>query len=260
MGQVKRIDTPVGRFYKYTIDENKSYDEGGFKLMPSVTTVLGILGSDKLDKLEAEMGKEALQKLGKKAALRGTAMHMFLENYFICIKNGKDADSCLLYTQKKSPTDLVHDGLEMERITAGRELFYNYLYEGYLDRVKKVIFTERFIWSIIALFAGTADFCFVNENGQLVIGDFKSASSIKDEETIHKYELQLAAYIIAFEEIYKTKVHHAELWISHPLGIQEQILGGDELEERKKQFLSLVEKYHNGWDARTVANKYCTTA
>lgn len=260
MGQVKRVDTPVGRFYKYTIDENKSYDEGGFKLMPSVTTVLGILGSDKLDKLEAEMGKEALQKLGQKAALRGTAMHMFLENYFICIKNGKDADSCLLYTQKKSPTDLVNDGLEEDRITAGRELFYNYLYEGYLDRVKQVIFTERFIWSIIFLFAGTADFCFVNEAGELIIGDFKSASSIKDEETIHKYELQLAAYIIAFEEIYNKKVHHAELWISHPHGIQERFLGGDELEERKKQFLELVERYHNGWDARTVANKYCSAA
>ena len=258
MGQVKRVDTPVGRFYKYTIDESLSYDEGGFKLMPSVTTVLGILGSDKLEKLEAEMGKEALQKLGQKAALRGTAMHMFLENYFICIKNGKDADSCLLYTQKKSPTDLVNDGLEEDRITAGRELFYNYLYEGYLDRVKQVIFTERFIWSIIFLFAGTADFCFVNEAGELIIGDFKSASSIKDEETIHKYELQLAAYIIAFEEIYNKKVHHAELWISHPHGIQERILGGDELEERKKQFLSLVETYHNGWDARTVANNYCS--
>jgi len=260
MGQVKRVDTPVGRFYKYTIDETKSFDEGGFKLMPSVTTVLGLLGSDKLDKLEAEMGKEALQQLGLKAALRGTAMHMFLENFFICIKNGKDPDSCLLYTQKKSPTDLLNDGLEQERITAGRELFYNYLYEGYLDRVKKVIFTERFIWSIVFLFAGTADFCFVNENGELVIGDFKSASSIKDEETIHKYELQLAAYIIAFEEIYNTKVHHAELWISHPLGIQERILSGDELEKRKKEFLSLVEKYHNGWDARTVANKYCSAA
>ena len=40
----------------------------------------------------------------------------------------------------------------------------------------------------------------------IVIGDFKSASSIKDDETIHKYELQLAAYIIAFEEIYNKKV------------------------------------------------------
>lgn len=259
MGQVKRIDTPVGRFYKYTIDESLSYDEGGFKLMPSVTTVLGSLGSQRLEQLEAEMGKEALQQLGLKAALRGTAMHMFLENYFICIKNGKDSDSCLLYTQKKSPTDLEKDGLEPERISAGRELFYNYLYEGYLDRVKQVVFTERFIWSIVYLFAGTADFCFVNEAGELIIGDFKSASSIKDEETIHKYELQLAAYIIAFEEIYNKKVHHAELWISHPLGIQERILDGSELENRKKEFLELVERYHTGWDARTVANTYCTT-
>lgn len=260
MGQVKRVDTPEGRFYKYTIDESLSYDEGGFKLMPSVTTVLGILGSERLEKLEVEMGKEALQQLGLKAALRGTAMHMFLENYFICIKNGKDSDSCLLYTQKKSPSDLEKDGLEPERISAGRELFYNYLYEGYLDRVKKVIFTERFIWSIVYLFAGTADFCFVNEAGELIIGDFKSASTIKDEETIHKYELQLAAYIIAFEEIYNKKVHHAELWISHPHGIQERILGGDDLEIRKKEFLSLVEKYHNGWDARNIANKYCVAA
>jgi len=147
-----------------------------------------------------------------------------------------------------------------ENVSAGRDLFYNFIYEGYLDRIKQVLFTERFTWSLLHLFAGTADFVYLNVNGKIVIADFKSASSIKDEETIEKYKLQLAAYTIAFEEIYKKKVNHAELWISHPLGVQDVKLEGAEMEQKKLEFIELTQEYHKNWNPQEIAEKYYKAA
>ncbi len=183
-------------------------------------------------------------------------MHQFLENYFICMKQGKSHDDCLLYTQKKTPIDLMRQGLTDDSIKQGRDLFYNLLYEGYLHRVRRVLFTEQFLYSIAHKFAGTTDFGFVNMTNFLTITDFKSANSIKDDETIQKYLLQLAAYTIGFEEIYKKKVHHAELWISHPMGIQEVILGGAEMELKKTEFLDVLSDFHSKWNVKEIIEKY----
>ena len=116
--------------------------------------------------------------------------------------------------------------------------------------------TEKFICSLQHRYAGTLDFCFLSDQNQIIISDFKSANGIKDEETVHKYFMQLAAYIMAFEEIYSKKVHHAELWISNPHGIQERILAGAELEKVKGEFLDLVAQYHQKWNAQEIISKY----
>jgi hypothetical protein len=254
MSKLKRLDTPEGRFYVY-----EESDEPIF--MPSVTTVLSQVASDKLKKLEESMGKEALNRLGMNAAHRGTVMHAFLENYLICLKNTDDRDKSLLYSQKKTPNDFT-DSTEINKdhITKGRDLFYNFVYEGLLDRIKKVIGTEKFTWSLKHKFAGTTDFIYQNHNNSVIVTDFKSASSIKDEETITKYELQLAAYTISFEEIYNIPVDHAELWISHPLGIQEVVLSGDDMIKRKAEFIQLANQYHQTYNVHETALKYYKTA
>ena len=99
MGKVRRLETPAGRVYVY---------EGGDEpiFMPSVTTILSYEPSQYLQELEEKIGKEELSRIGQRAAGRGTAMHRFLENYMICLKNGGNTDNCLLYTQKKIPNDL----------------------------------------------------------------------------------------------------------------------------------------------------------
>jgi CRISPR/Cas system-associated exonuclease Cas4 (RecB family) len=257
---VKRLDTPEGRYYIHVVKQGKSYEEGGFILMPSVTTILSLKVSHRLQELENEIGKEELEKIGQKASRKGTSMHRFLENYFICLRHGGNHENCLLYTQKKTPDDLKKESLEDDSISAGRNLFYNYIHEGYLDRIRKVLFTERFTWSLIHKFAGTADFVFINQDGRIVIADFKSANKIKDDETIHKYQLQLAAYTIAFEEIYKKRVDHAELWISHPLGIQDVSLSGELMEERKKEFIELSQEYHKNWNPGEIVKRYYKAA
>jgi hypothetical protein len=254
--QLKRLDTPEGRFYYYARNHKSTLEDGGLVIMPSVTTILSTLDSQRLKHLEAEMGKEALAQIGQKAARRGTCMHSFLENYLICLQKTGDEEKSLLYAQKKTVIDLKNEGFEDESIANGRGLFYNYIHEGYLSRIKKVLCTEQFVWSLKHRFSGTLDFGFVDMAMKIVIADFKSANGIKDAETIHKYEMQTAAYTIAFEEIYKKKVDHSELWISGPLGIQEQILQGTEMEQRKEEFLQLSSEFHANWDMKGIVNKY----
>ena len=74
--KLQRIDTNHGRAYAL-------HCEGEVKFLPSVTTILSLKSSAYLADLEQKIGKEELQEISHKAALRGTAMHSFLENYLI---------------------------------------------------------------------------------------------------------------------------------------------------------------------------------
>ena len=137
--KLKRLDTEKGR--AYVLEEN-----GTISFMPSVTSILSLKSSSYLKDLEEKIGKEELLGISQKAALRGTAMHAFLENYLICIQKKGDRDSCLLYTQRKSTDMLLHE-MEKESIAAGRSLFYNVFHSGILEKIKKVVFTEQFLYS-----------------------------------------------------------------------------------------------------------------
>lgn len=240
---LQRIDTPHGRAYALIQEGKKPL------FLPSVTSILSLKSSSYLSDLEEKIGKEDLQRISERAAKRGTAMHLFLENYMICLKHKGDADSCLLYTQRKSTDTLLHD-MDKDRVDVGRSLFYNVYHSGLFDKIKKVIFTEKFLHSVEYLFAGTTDFGFLDIDDYVVITDFKSASSPRDEETIDKYKCQVAAYAIAFEEMYKKPVHRGEIWISHPDGIQCIEVKGEEMEVKKEEFKQLSATYQSMWDTK----------
>jgi len=239
---LQRIDTPHGRAY--------ALGEGDdVKFLPSVTTILSLKSSPYLKDLEEKISKEELQKIADRAALRGTAMHKFLENYLVCMKHKGDSETCLLYTQRKSTDSLLYE-MEKEFVDKGRSLFYNVYHDGILDRIKKVIFTEQFLYSEKYLFAGTTDFGFHDQEKYIVIADFKSASSPRTPDVIDKYKCQTAAYSIAFEEMYKKPVHRGEVWISHPDGLQIEEVKGSEMIEKKEEFLELTKAYHSMWDTK----------
>jgi hypothetical protein len=246
---LKRIDTPYGRAYAYTKGEEHI-------LMPSVTTILSIEPSQYLNDLEQKIGKDELQKISERAAFRGTAMHRFLENYFICIQNGGEADRCILYTQKKTPGLLTQEGIADDRISYGRDLFYNFIHEGIFDQIGRVLFTEKFLFSLNNLFAGTTDFGYEDKDGGVIITDFKSASGYRGKETVDKYKKQLAAYTIAYEEINNKSIKNAQVWISSPEGMQIEILEGQELEDKKGEFIELCKKFHAQWDVEKIRNYY----
>ena len=252
MSKVQRLDTPYGRVYVYQSEEGPVF-------MPSVTTILSSEPSPYLEDLESKIGKEKLAEIGERAAGRGTAMHKFLENYVICIKNGGSADLCLLYTQKKTLEDLRGDNTSEDRIAYGRDLFYNFIHQETFSRVNKVLFTEKFLWSLNHMFAGTTDFGFLDLEDRIIIADFKSASGIRGEEVVSKYKKQLAAYTLAFEERNKKKrVKEAQIWISHPDGVQMEKMLEDEIQEKKDEFIKLAQSFHQNWDKSLFQEYYQT--
>ncbi|MFM2009984.1 MAG: hypothetical protein RLZZ479_375, partial [Bacteroidota bacterium] len=220
------------------------------------TTILSYEPSKYLQDLEDAIGKEKLQEIGERAAGRGTAMHRFLENYMICIKNGGNSDMCLLYTQKKTPADLREDGMAEDKISYGRDLFYNFIHENVFDNIKRVIFTEKFLWSLQNLFAGTADFGFEHINGKRIITDFKSASGIRGIDVMNKYKKQGAAYALSFEELFKKPIDEVQVWISHPGGMQLEVLAGEELDKKKKEFIELSKDFHANWNSLPFKEYY----
>jgi len=244
---LKRIDIPTGRAYMLE-------DESGYKFLPSVTSVLSLKSSSYLADLQEKIGKEDLQRISERAALRGTAMHKFLENYLICMRLKGDSESCLFYTQRKSTDSLLFE-MEKERIDKGRSLFYNVYHSGVLDNIAKVIFTEKFLYSEKYLFAGTTDFGFLDKQNRIVITDFKSASTPRTDDVISKYTVQVAAYAIAFEEMHNKPVHRGEIWISHSDGMQIIEVTGEEMEIAKVEFIKLAEAYHSMWDT-TLFEEY----
>ena len=174
----------------------------------------------------------------------------------ICLKNGGRPDTCILYTQKKSLQDLRDENMYEDRISFGRDLFYNFMHEGIFDKIKKVLFTEKFLWSLDNLFAGTTDFGFSDHEGNIILVDFKSASGIRGEEIVNKYKKQLAAYTISFEELHKRKVKEAQVWISHKNGVQIEILKDSELDEKKNEFIQLSKDFHSQWNVDPFKEYY----
>lgn len=239
--QIKRVDTPHGRVYML-----KEGDE--IRIYPSVTTVLASEPSPWLEKLSNDIGAEKLAAISAKAAGRGTVMHTFSENYLICMGYRGKCDECLLYAQKKTVKDLA-GRFDATQIDIGRDLFYNLLDSELFVKMKKPLFAEKFLWSNEHLFAGTADFGYVEDTGDGdIIGDFKSAKSIRGEEQLSKYKKQLGAYTIAYEERTGRRVKRAEIWIAHPDGVQAVMLEKEELTAAQESFKALCETYHRNWN------------
>lgn len=246
--KLKRLDTQWGR--AYVLGEGKEA-----QFLPSVTTILSLVSSAYLADLEREIGKDELKKISDRAAIRGTAMHKFLENFVICLKKCGDLEKSLLYTQRKSTDELLHD-FDKATVDSGRALFYNIYHSGMFKDVKKVLLSEGFLYSEKYLYAGATDFCFADWASKIVITDFKSASSPRGEETVKKYKLQGGAYSIAFEEMYDRKVDRIEIWISHPDGIQREIVSGADLTESKGMFLEYANQFRLMWEEDKIRTFY----
>lgn len=204
-----------------------SLDEKIFKF-PSVTTILSKLKDEGLEKLRNEVGDKELSKISKNATNRGTIMHAYLENFSIAFKKSKNKNKSLLYSQKKTQKDFKNfTESENEK---GLDLFYNLFHSPFIDEFKIPLLIEGLMVSFKYKYAGRTDIIYIDNNKELVLGDFKSSNSLitNDSFKIVKYKLQLAAYINAFEEIYKKQIKYGAIWVGYTHGYQKIILSKHE--------------------------------
>ena len=143
---------------------------------PSITTVLGILSEESIRKWRERVGAEEANRISRKAASRGTNLHLVAEKYV-----NNDAD----YLNKQLPHVV--------------ELFKSI--QPILDKsVDNVHFQEVPLYSDKFELAGRVD-CIAEFDGVLSAIDYKTSSKPKQREWISSYFMQAAFYAAAYYEI-----------------------------------------------------------
>ena len=160
-----RRDSPDGRRY-VTLDGNA---------YPSVTTILSIVNEESIAKWRKRVGEEEANRVGARAATRGTQVHSIIEKY---LQNDPD--------YKEGFLPHVVQSLENLR--------------PLLDKnVTKVYAQEVPLYSDHLQMAGTCD-AVVEWAGVPTIVDWKTSRRPKKKANIGNYFMQLAAYAVMWEE------------------------------------------------------------
>ena len=202
----------------YTID-------GSQKKLPSVTTVLGQTQpkekQESLERWRNRVGLREAQKITRDAAIRGTAMHKYLEDL---IRGQRSLDLTPLGVEATKMAEIIverglNDCSEIYGIEA--TLYYPNLYAGSVDLVAKY-------------------------KDKVSIIDFKQTNKPKQREWIGDYFLQMAAYGMAHDAVYGTTIEQGVIMMCSKDGYYQQfVIEGEEFREAKHKFLGRLDEFYN---------------
>jgi len=206
------------------IDGKRHYNVGNNVKLPSVTTILSATQPEekrkKLEEWKARVGTQAADRIRDVSAMRGTAMHTYLEGY---IEGKNHLDLTAIGQEAKRMSDVViEQGLRDLGEVWGSEvtLYYPGLYAGATDLV------------------GIYD-------GRPSIIDFKQTNKPKQREWIEDYFIQLAAYAMAHNYVYGTKIQSGIiLMCSKDCFFQKFEVHDKEFQEYMHKFLQRVDQYY----------------
>ena len=218
----KRFKYPTSS--RSVIRGSRHYDLGQEKL-PSVTTILSATQSaEKIESLarwKERVGSIEADKIRDSAATRGTAMHAFLEDYLL----GKDRVALTPLGQEARIMGqrIVDRGLaDLDEIWGSEVTLY---YPG--------------------LYAGATDLAGIYDSAESII-DFKQSNKPKRKEWISDYFIQLAAYAMAHNYVYNTKITQGViLMCTKDNFFQKFIVDGKEFISFQHQFLRKIDQYYS---------------
>ena len=207
------------------IDGKRHYDINDSKL-PSVTTILSATQpAEKRESLAAwrqSIGEENATRIVDQAGARGTAMHKILEKYIL----------------EQGYLDLTNVGKEAHNMALR-------VIEQGLCNVTEFYGSECTLY-YPGLYAGQTDLIGMHKNEMAVI-DFKQTNKPKKREWVEDYCLQLAAYGMAHDYVYKTSINKAVIMMcSKDNFYQEFIIEGEEYKKYKHKWLRRVDEYYKG--------------
>jgi hypothetical protein len=221
MKRIKKFKYP--KSMRSLINGKRHYDVGEEKL-PSVTTILSATQSEEKKKSladwRARMGAQSADRIRDVSAMRGTAMHRYLEAFI----------------DGTGHKDLTSIGREAEPMA--RRIIESGL--GELDEV----WGQEVTLYYPGLYAGATDIVGVYE-GQPAIIDFKQTNKPKKREWISDYFCQLGAYCMAHNYVYGTKIQSGViLMCSKDLLFQKFEVSGSEFVRHQHDFLRKIDQYY----------------
>ena len=202
----------------YTLD-------GQEQKLPSVTTVLGQTQpkekQESLEKWRQRVGLREAQKITRDAAIRGTAMHKYLED--------------LILGQRS--LDLTPLGVEATRMA-------EIIVERGLNDCSEIYGIEATLY-YPGLYAGSVDLI-AKYKDKVSIIDFKQTNKPKQREWIGDYFLQMAAYGMAHDAVYGTNIEQGVIMMCSKDGFYQQfVIEGEEFRDAKHNFLRRLDGFYS---------------
>ena len=199
---------------------SRTYDIAGEKL-PSVTTILGkTKDRKKLDEWVAKVGFEESERIKNYSSKRGTSMHKFVEAYVL----------------QKGYEDLTDIGLEAKPMAQK-------IIEVGLSPVSEWYGSEVTLF-YPGLYAGATDLVCMHDDMETIV-DYKQSNRPKRREWIDDYFLQVAAYAMAHDHVYGSKIRQAVIMICTPdLYYHEFKIQDEELRHWKHRFLVRLNMFY----------------
>ncbi len=196
------------------------YDINNSRL-PSVTTILAATKNQQfLKDWKGRVGKEEAERIKNLSSRRGTAMHKFLENHIQGI--GYDDLTPIGCEAKPMAEKIIEKGFESVEEYYGSEVMLHYP----------------------GLFAGSTDLICLHDGLETVV-DFKQSNRPKKKEWIEDYYIQVAAYAMAHDEVYRSTIRQAVIMICTPdLYYQEFKIQDIDLRSYKHKWLKRLDMYH----------------
>ena len=171
---------------------------------PSITTILGTTAPPEkvasLQNWRTSLGAAKADEVSKKATDHGTNVHLLAERYL------KGEEVLAPINGKPVPH------LDIAAFNALRLK---------LDKIEEVWGQEVALYSSTIEVAGRCDLI-GKYKGRSVIVDFKTASRVKGKKDIEDYNLQLAFYAIAHNEMFGTDIQHGVILMVSDLGFPQE--------------------------------------
>ena len=165
-----------------TINGKRFYKTPEGLLYPSVTTITGQHGKDKILEWRKRVGEEEANRISTKASNRGTKVHKICENY---LNNEEDyARTNPAHIHKTMPDSIA---------------MFKSLQPLLDEHVNNIHALEIPLYSHHLKVAGRVD-CIAEYDGKLSIIDFKTSGRLKEESWIKGYFMQCSAYAVMYEE------------------------------------------------------------
>jgi len=185
---------PYKSLNKTNVDGSRKYvTPDGFKV-PSVTTILEATKSEEtkqaLENWRKRVGYKKAQEITTEAAGRGTRMHKWIEDFIKEDKRGEPGSNPYSQQSHLMATQIIENGLSKCDEFWGTEV--------------SLYFPE--------IYAGTTDLCGIHEGAEAIM-DHKQSNKPKKREWIDDYFVQTAAYALAHNEVYGTKIRKGVIFM-----------------------------------------------